>query len=86
MIVIHGRGFKKMFKKQPAFVQEKFEVRLSLYTQNTHHPLLDNHALNGEWDGCRSINITGDVRLVFEEVNENHIELVAIGTHSELYS
>ena len=75
-----------MFKKQPAFVQEKFEARLSIYTQNTHHTLLDNHALNGEWDGCRSINITGDIRLVFEEVNKNHIELVAIGTHSERYS
>ena len=75
-----------MFKKQPVWVQNKFEERVFLFLQNIYHPLLNNHVLGGKWIGHRSINITGDVRAVFEEINTTHIEFVAIGTHSELYS
>jgi addiction module RelE/StbE family toxin len=75
-----------MFKKLHAEPQDKFEERLFLFTQDTYHPLLRNHSLGGEWAGCRSINITGDFRAVFEYVASEHCEFVAIGTHSELYS
>lgn len=86
MLISYSRTFKKMFKKLPAGLQDKFEERLFLFTQDTHHPLLHNHTLDGEWLGCRSINVTGDLRAVFEEVASNHFEFVAIGSHSELYS
>ena len=75
-----------MFKKRFLWLHDKFEERVVIFIQNKYHPLLQNHALDGEWKGCRSINITGDVRAVFEEVADDHIEFVAIGTHSELYS
>ena len=86
MLVSYSRTFKKMFKKLPSGVQNKFEERLFLFTQDTHHPVLRNHPLNGEWFGGRSINITGDFRAVFEEIGDGCYEFVAIGTHSELYS
>ncbi len=86
MIVTYGRVFKKMLKKQPLAIQEKFYSRLALFVENVHLPLLGNHALNGKWDGCRSINITGDIRAVFEEIDSEHVEFVDIGSHSELYS
>ncbi len=54
--------------------------------KNPHHPLLYKHSLNGEWAQCKSINITGDIRAVFEEITDNHFEFVAIGSHSKLYS
>ena len=75
-----------MFKKHPVAVRKKFYERIYLFLQNPHHPLLNNHALGGEWARHRSINITGDVRVVYREVTQSHIELVAIGSHSELYS
>ncbi len=75
-----------MFKKLPTRLQDKFEERLCLFIENLHHPLLNNHALTGEWIGCRSINITGDLRAVYEKIAHNHIEFVAVGSHSELYS
>ena len=75
-----------MFKKQSLLLQNKFEERLALFTVNQYHPLLNNHALQGEWAGCRSINITGDIRAIFEEITNNNIEFVAFGSHSELYS
>ena len=86
MTVGYSHTFKKMFRRQTAPVQVKFGERLSLFIENTHHPLLNNHSLNGEWAGCRSINITGDIRAVFEKVTKGHSEFVAIGSHNELYS
>ena len=75
-----------MFVKKNTWVQDKFEERLSLFIQDRNHSLLNNHPLDGEWFGCRSINITGDFRAVYEELDNGNFEFVAIGTHSELYS
>ena len=86
MIVTYSRIFKKMFRKKDAWVQEKFGERLAMFTKDRNYPLLDNHPLDGVWAGCRSINITGDFRAVYEELGDDHFEFVAIGTHSELYS
>lgn len=86
MAITYSRVFKKMFKKKDTFVQTKFSERLSLFMQDRNHPLLNNHLLDGIWIGCRSINITGDFRAVYEELGNDYFEFVAIGTHSELYS
>lgn len=75
-----------MFRKLPHSLQDSFEERLTFFVADQYHPLLRNHALMGEWAGCRSINITGDVRAVYESITGEHVEFVAIGTHSELYS
>ena len=85
MIITYGRIFKKMFRKQTKFIQTKFEQRLLIFINQNNHPLLNIHSLDGEWSGCKSFNVTGDIRVVFEEINEDHIELIAIGSHSELY-
>src|SRR3989344_227397 len=101
MTISHGRTFKKMFRKHPVFVRKKFYERICLFLQNPYHPILNNHTLSGEWARHRSINITGDIRVVYmhrsinitgdirvvyKQVTESHVKLVAIGTHSELYS
>ncbi|MBI5078256.1 MAG: type II toxin-antitoxin system mRNA interferase toxin, RelE/StbE family [Candidatus Yonathbacteria bacterium] len=86
MTITYGRVFKKMLRKQSKVIQEKFYERLALFIKNPHYPLLNNHALGGEWDGCRSINVTGDIRAVFEEIDDKHVEFADIGSHSELYS
>ncbi|MDO8659228.1 MAG: type II toxin-antitoxin system mRNA interferase toxin, RelE/StbE family [Candidatus Parcubacteria bacterium] len=86
MAITYSRIFKRMFKKKDTFIQNKFSERLSLFMQDRNHPLLNNHPLDGIWVGCRSINITGDFRAVYEELGNDCFEFVAIGTHSELYS
>jgi addiction module RelE/StbE family toxin len=48
-------------------------------------PLLHNHKLNGERRHQRSINITGDYRLIFEVVDKNTVRLIDIDTHANLY-
>lgn len=65
-------------------VARAFWKRFDLFLDNPQHPLLKNHPLKGEWNGYRSINITGDWRAIYFQVGENII-FVDLGTHSQLY-
>ena len=49
------------------------------------NPLLNNHYLGGEYEGCRSINITGDIRAIFYIKQNSDVVFINIGSHSELY-
>jgi len=81
--------FDKQFKRAPQNIQNAVSVRLKLFASNPDHPLLRNHKLSGKYQGCRSINMTGDWRAIFEEVDpildDPYIEFIALGTHSQLY-
>jgi mRNA-degrading endonuclease YafQ of YafQ-DinJ toxin-antitoxin module len=55
-----------------------------LFAEDRFHSQLNNHSLNYPYKGCRSINISGDVRAIYEEVPEG-ILFIRIGSHSELY-
>ena len=84
MKIRYSRRFKKQFQKLPKFVQDKFKERLELYLKEPNHPLLRNHRLAGKYNQHRSINITGDYRLIFIRRSDT-LDLEYIGTHSELY-
>lgn len=60
--------------------------RLIIFTRNPFDQVLDNHGLRGKLNGCRSINITGDWRIVYRMLDERTAYLLEIGPHSELYS
>jgi addiction module RelE/StbE family toxin len=81
----YHRKFKKQFDKIPFKIQNEFERRVLFFQQNQFHPLLNNHKLTGEYEGCRSINVTGDIRAIFKFKNEDTIIFIAIGSHPELY-
>ena len=63
----------------------KARERVELLMRDARHPLLNDHPLHSPYDGCRSINITGDYRVVYRKITPDIIELRAIGTHPELY-
>ncbi len=86
MILSYSKRFVKQYSKKSSKIKSKFVERQSLLLSDPFNPLLNNHQLSGEYIGCKSINITGDIRAIFENLTSNHIEFVAIGTHSELYS
>lgn len=81
----YSRKFKKQFKKLPPHAMNRFEERLELFLAEPNHPTLRNHKLSGKYNNHKSINITGDYRLIFTRT-ENTLDLEFIGTHSELYS
>jgi addiction module RelE/StbE family toxin len=85
MKVAYSSNFNKKIKKIPKKVIDRFYERLELFEENIFHPLLDNHKLHGKYEGCSSINITGNFRAIFEYFDEDSIVFSNIGTHAELY-
>ena len=84
MHIRYHKQFKKAFAKQPKPIQEKFFIVLDVFIQDQFDQQLRNHALSGEFRGVRSIDITGDVRVHYENA-EGMIVLLMIGTHAQLY-
>jgi addiction module RelE/StbE family toxin len=88
MRIDYSNKFLKKFAKVPLPVRKAFQTRLDIFTTNSNHPLLRNHALTGKYEGYRSINVTGDWRAIFEECDDllsPSKYFIDIGTHSQLY-
>lgn len=79
------RNFLKAYAKKSKKIQEKFKEKRNLFIKDMFHPLLDNHSLTREYEGCRSINITGDMRAIFYVKQNSDVVFINIGSHSELY-
>ena len=82
---IYSAEFKKRFKRLHRKIQERLAERLEVFALDEFDPSLQNHALHGEFGECRSINITGDYRLVYRTIEKRVYLLISIGTHSQLY-
>lgn len=76
--------FKKNLKKLDSKIIKSFKTRFILFQENEFAIILNNHSLKGEYSNHRSINITGDYRLVYKKIDNLYI-FVDIGTHSQLY-
>ena len=84
-----SRIFRKQYAKASQKVQLVVRERFRIFEKDTHHPLLRNHLLTGEYHGFRSINITGDWRAIYGEkmlpTGKVAIDFMLLGTHSQLY-
>ena len=82
-------GFRKYFKKQlakmPQKYQEQFSKKLDIFFENPFNPVLNNHQLSGELKNLRSINVTGDIRAIYEQINKDKVLFLKIDNHSNLY-
>ncbi|MBI2635437.1 MAG: hypothetical protein HYW79_02735 [Parcubacteria group bacterium] len=58
---------------------------MRLFVEDPYHPVLNNHALKERYQGYRSIDITGDLRALFELRGENIAFFIIVDTHSNLY-
>ncbi|MDO8625911.1 MAG: type II toxin-antitoxin system mRNA interferase toxin, RelE/StbE family [Candidatus Magasanikbacteria bacterium] len=86
MRIEYSRRFLKEYDKAPSGIQAAFKKRVRLFLTEKFHPLLRNHPLTGQYRGCRSINVTGDWRAIFEEHSGRAmVYFRMIGTHSQLY-
>ena len=85
MKIEYSKSFQKRAATVDAKIYKKLRERLQIFGIIPFHPLLNNHALTGEYLGCRSINITGDWRAIYRTKNPNIAEFLKLGTHSELY-
>lgn len=85
MKVYFSKVFDKNYKKLQSKIMRKVDERIILFSQNPMNPILNNHSLHGKYNGCRSINISGDLRAVYKMIDQDIAFFVAFGTHSQLY-
>ena len=83
-IILH-KFFQKKLKKRTGKEREQLKERLGIFLNDFHNPLLNNHALNGKYSGCRSINVTGDLRAVFKIEPGDIALFIDIDNHPNLY-
>lgn len=84
MIIHLHKSFKKKYKKLTESQKNKFKERRTLFMTNEFDQILNNHALSGKYQGYRSINITGDIRVLYKK-EDDLVTFVAIDNHSNLY-
>lgn len=83
-VVRHPRFEKRITRLSPN-IRVALAGRLELFLADPWHPLLNNHPLSGDRRGFRSINITGDWRLIYKPLDRETILLMEIDTHHNLY-
>jgi addiction module RelE/StbE family toxin len=83
--IVTSKQFDKKFSRLPKAIQLACIRRLEIFSNNPFDPQLRNHGLSGSFQKYRSINVTGDYRLIFEEVSRTSVLLLDIGTHHDLY-
>ena len=85
MQIVFSKKFEKLFKKQSPRIKQEFYKRLELLEKDPANKILRIHKLSGELKGKYSINVSGDVRAIYEIVDDKIYFFLLIGTHSELY-
>lgn len=80
------KRFDKAYAKLSVKLKDKVDEALVIFVGNPFDHRLRNHALKGDYTGQRSIDVTGDVRIIFEEKN-SYVEviLIELGKHAQLY-
>lgn len=86
MLITTTKKFDKQFKKQHQKIQIEFAKRMQIFLVDPNSPILNTHKLSGKLKDLHSFNVSGDIRVVFDNSFENIVVLEAIGSHSELYS
>lgn len=84
MKVSYSKNFIKQAKKLHTEARKKLLERITIFSDNPLHPILRNHALKGKYKDYRSIDVTGDIRALYLQ-KENEAIFDTIGTHSQLY-
>ena len=79
------KSFTKQFKKLRHNQQERFYERLEVFKKNPQDRVLRDHALQGKYQGYRSIDVEGDLRALYYVKGDVIVVFAIIGTHSQLY-
>ena len=80
--------FKRDMKKQSYelfFSEEWNEVTNALMNGKAMKEKYCDHDLKGNWKGHRECHIKPDLLLIYKKRDNGIIQLVRIGSHSELY-
>lgn len=84
MTVSYTKNFIKQAKKLNPELRVKLYQSIKMFCENPLQPALRNHPLKGQFKSYRSIDITGDLRALYLQ-QENQAIFDVVGTHSQLY-
>jgi len=82
--------YKKDYRRQKSSVLGKnldYRLRVVIGKLQADEPLpqrLRDHALSGEWKDYRDCHVFPDLVLIYRKPDETSLELVRLGSHSEL--
>ena len=85
MKIVFHKNFERQYKKLPEKVKTRIKDRNLFFEKDPYNLLLNNHALKGTYAGCRSFNITGDIRIIYKLLSDDSALFMTIGSHSKLY-
>ena len=85
MLFLRSSRFEKEYTRLSKELKIKANERLQVFVADQFDPILNNHKLGHEFEGYRSINVTGDWRIVYKRVDEQTCLLHIVGTHHQLF-
>lgn len=88
MTIKYTNSFLKLLKKSNVRIRQAFKERILLFEKNPNDLELNNHPLQREYIGFRSIDITADYRAIYKAViqdEDTYIYFTSFGTHAQLY-
>lgn len=87
-ILHYSTQYKKDFKRyrnQLKKLEKLLEVLVMLENEETLPQELKAHRLTGQYKDCMECHIEGDFLLIWFDDESNIIELLRLGSHSELF-
>ncbi len=75
----------KRYRNNPQKLADLKEVLTMLHNDQPIPAEYLPHSLSGKYKGCLECHINGDFLLIWYDKNRDVIELVRLGSHSELF-
>lgn len=86
MIILYHKKFLKSYKRLPVNLKKKIDSKLQIFAVDPFSRELKNHKLKGSMQMERSISVTRDIRIIFEEYDKYTLVLMLdVGTHNKVY-
>ena len=88
--VKYTKRFQRDYKREQSGIHGKrldallMEVVNLLAADAPLQPRNRDHALSGEWSDCRDCHLRPDLVLIYRKPDGDSLELVRLGSHSEL--
>ena len=82
MTIRYSKKFRKQYKKLTPKLQQKTTDTISLWSQYPNDDSLRLHKLSGKMSRFYSIDITGDLRALYETVDDQVFLYQMVGTHN----
>ncbi len=78
------KSYKKRISNKPRLAS-KTKERIKLFQDDPNDPVLRSHQLKGAKKNLKAFSVTGNIRIVYLRISENHVVLLDIGSHNQVY-